>query len=695
MTHRLSIACVAFVALSLPASAQETTGKAALKQWFQSHADVGIDVSYQAVVEDGDQLTIENLTHSFETSFDIKVPREKASTDGSEGTPQSADGTQTVTLSIRSSIPTLTLDNFEADENGFFASGVTMSDATEFSFTTTADDTPFQISGGIEGYTAKGIFWPRYPAIEDDPARPVSRWLPLIEAYLKTESDSQTIGRLFMESAPYEDADHNGTISITYDIKDIRIGEIRDGVIKRYATGPLVEKIVGKDKSGTPIDILFSIAETSIDHYDVKAILALLYPSLLETSDYVEALGSAVARDYKLNANPVKTTIDRISMDGFSVRRPDINLAEILDEAFTSDTISEESALSWILELYRALAVDRFSIEGIAASFPSTKVTGETDQVSMEQYLIRDLSADGLEELSVNGIKADIAPGGSVLLGKFAIGDINFPPVGPIRDLIAQQSNNSEPDPLVVARALTPRSFAFELGEIDVVIPDGVEMKLSSYFLGMASLIPPIPTEIEMKTDGLEIPVKYLDDEEAIKAFEAFGLTTLRWTDGLRIRWDEQTEDVFIDDLTLELGDVGRVHAKAHLGGLPRSILENPEQIQAAIATLSVKSLELELINDGGVEKALDQQAKEAGIERAQMAQGLLLVLDGLLGSIGNDAFAAKVKAAAETFFADPRNLRLRLSPDNPVPVTQIIGGVATAPQILPDILGAEIEANQ
>ena len=144
----------------------------------------------------------------------------------------------------------------------------------------------------------------------------------------------------------------------------------------------------------------------------------------------------------------------------------------------------------------------------------------------------------------------------------------------------------------------------------------------------------------------------------------------------------------------MEVGDIGAVRASARLDGLPKSVLENPEQAQAAIATLNLKSLELELVNEGGVEKALALASAHAGLSERQMSDVLLGQLDGMLAIVGNEAFTQQVSQGAETFFADPRNLYLEFRPENPVPVVQILGNAQIAPQTLPDLLNAQVEAN-
>ena len=128
---------------------------------------------------------------------------------------------------------------------------------------------------------------------------------------------------------------------------------------------------------------------------------------------------------------------------------------------------------------------------------------------------------------------------------------------------------------------------------------------------------------------------------------------------------------------------------------VPRSVLENPQQAQALLFTLNVKSVELELDNDGGVQTALALYAQMIGSGEDALKQQLLLQLGAMLGQVGNDAFARQVSAAAEAFMNNPQNLSIRAAPSAPVPVAQIMSDAMAAPDALPERLGITVEANR
>ena len=119
----------------------------------------------------------------------------------------------------------------------------------------------------------------------------------------------------------------------------------------------------------------------------------------------------------------------------------------------------------------------------------------------------------------LSSIDVDIEPEGSVSLGKFAIEDIEFAPYGPMKSFIdAQMKSKSDPDPLEVTRIFTPLSITVLVEEFFANIPDEGEASLGGFLLGMRSTVPPVPTEVVLSVDDLEIPVHALDDVKPKKS---------------------------------------------------------------------------------------------------------------------------------------------------------------------------------
>ena len=184
---------------------------------------------------------------------------------------------------------------------------------------------------------------------------------------------------------------------------------------------------------------------------------------------------------------------------------------------------------------------------------------------------------------SCRGVDFDGGENGIFKLGRFAISEVEFPPYGPIKAFTSDESAWDNPDPVETARIFMPLSFAMEVKDMFVASPElPGDVKLDGYLLEMRTELPPVPTHFVFTTEGLEFPVSLIEEAEARALFEAAGIDVLRLSDEIRLSWDETSQDLVIENIMVDLGQVGRVSAKARFGGVPRSVLENPQQAQGA-----------------------------------------------------------------------------------------------------------------
>ncbi len=674
--YLLLVWCVAAV-FSSPVFAQ-SSGKEAFDDWLKSYSDLGMQANYSSADESGNSLSVRD----FRLSYSLTVP----------GDQQTKVGSAKVDFSWTT--PELVAVGFAEGKDGYSVDRLTLSDDTRFDVQVDAENgSDISLKGSVEGYLLVDAFWPRYPEIEEDANRPVSRWLPVLQTVAEYEIAENSIARMAFSMT--ESGGSNPSQTITYDIRDLLIKDMRDGVVGRYATGLFSQTAPITDESGNPVDVKITMAGSQATRYDIKALFSLFDPALADNTEYTSALESMTAQDYRIEAGPVKIAIDRITYEDFAVRPPETQFLPLLDGMLSGQDVDEAKLGIALFDIYRAIAIGRMSIDGVSVEFPDPENPSATASAEMGKMLVSELSAEGLGEFSVSSVKANAGSGGTFRLGKFSVSDIDFAPYGPMKALIEQfVAGTSEPDPLEIARAFTPRSISMGIDDLFLRVPGDVEAGLDRYQLNMRTSVPPVPTEIELSVEGLEIPVSIIQDQQARGMLMAAGIDRLRLTEDLKIRWDEQSEDLIVENLVIDVAPIGVVRAKARLGGMPKSVLQNPEQIQAAAATLSLKSLDFDLFNEGGVEAALTLASKQSGATKDQMVQFLRFQLSNALAMVGDDSFTTMVTSAAEKFFSDPRDLSIRIAPENPVPMLQIIASAGIAPQALPGLLGVSVKAN-
>lgn len=110
---------------------------------------------------------------------------------------------------------------------------------------------------------------------------------------------------------------------------------------------------------------------------------------------------------------------------------------------------------------------------------------------------------------------------------------------------------------------------------------------------------------------------------------------------------------------------------------------------------INLRNVSLVYDDAGLVDRVLDQQAADLGVDRAAIVeQSVASVSDGL-GALNMPEFAATVTDALRSFLGTPGTLSVSATPAAAVPLAQVIGGAMMAPQSLPALLNLEITAAQ
>ena len=161
--------------------------------------------------------------------------------------------------------------------------------------------------------------------------------------------------------------------------------------------------------------------------------------------------------------------------------------------------------------------------------------------------------------------------------------------------------------------------------------------------------------------------------------------------DGAR---DPDSQVVTIDTLAIAMRDGGSLAISGALGNVPAVRPKEPQESMTTLSQLTVQSLKLRYSDDSLAGKILEAAAAQQGTTRELYAQQLAAALPFFLSMIQNPEFQNKVAAAVGQFLTDPKSLTISVQPDRPISGAELIGLVQTAPQTLPDVLGASIEAN-
>src|SRR5690606_29570829 len=127
---------------------------------------------------------------------------------------------------------------------------------------------------------------------------------------------------------------------------------------------------------------------------------------------------------------------------------------------------------------------------------------------------------------------------------------------------------------------LVPTLGRLEIRRLATALPGdaGAGAGLNRARLAMGNFIGPIPTAIKSDIDGLRLPLDLIDDATVRQALEAAGLTVVSYGDALRLKWDEETEQLRLERLDMRLENGVRVELSLTFGGISRTVFEHPEQ---------------------------------------------------------------------------------------------------------------------
>ncbi len=161
--------------------------------------------------------------------------------------------------------------------------------------------------------------------------------------------------------------------------------------------------------------------------------------------------------------------------------------------------------------------------------------------------------------------------------------------------------------------------------------------------------------------------------------------------DGAR---DPDSQVATIDTLAIAMRGGGSLTLSGELGNVPAVRPKEPQESMMTLSQLTIQSLKIRYSDDSLAGKILEAAAAKQGTTRELYAQQLAGALPFFLSMIQNPAFQNKVATAVGQFLTDPKSLTIAVQPERPVSGAELFGLVQTAPQTLPDVLGATIEAN-
>lgn len=207
-----------------------------------------------------------------------------------------------------------------------------------------------------------------------------------------------------------------------------------------------------------------------------------------------------------------------------------------------------------------------------------------------------------------------------------------------------------------------------------------------------------VPRNATVAVEGMDIDVANSPDDPTGGQLKALGydrVTVNLFGGGT---WDDAAGSMSLDELTVDIDNVGSLTLTGTFGGFTPEViaeLQKPEPSPDLMQKITVEDASVSFTDNSVTGKVLDMQAGQMGTDRAAFVEQITAALPLMLSAVGNPGFQEKLATAATAFLKDPKNISITASPASPVDLMTLMMTGQTEPQKLPDILGAEVTANE
>lgn len=661
--------------------------------WFLANG--AETATYAKAVEDGSKTEI--LDHKIEGMFTLSLDEDKpnlgvyyiiktpkAIYDGS-----SRDGD---TFSFQN----VTTDEMQL-ELGFFEKAENFKNVAEAQ----ASDDVIKVIADAKDYVISGysVNWIDLPVLSDGVT--TEEFQQLLAAATSVSYDRSSFAEVVADMAMAD------ALTGTYTIKNGVYSGAENGVVALAS----IEEIEYKTTTSMTTDgrEVSTVSETvyndfSVKDQDVRPLLALLgaakAPSDRLLSEYrvgsfsstIKTEGASASEPFGfLEVSAGETTTKDVRMSGGDAAK--------LWAAFESlkDKPEEEEAVDQIFSMLDALgsysvAYSDINDMVIKAWDPIRARMKDTQTPSFEASLkhasTTDLTTNSLGQVKLEGLHGAVEGDDAVFdLDSFELADLAWPS---LRTMV-ESTLAAEADPAAAMKAI-PTIGRISLAGLNMQAKDlPTPVSLGELTIEMGNHIGPIPTSLSEVIGGLSFDAALLQEPMVLGVLDRLGIERVNLIQDFKIAWDENTQDLTLEKFEFELENGIKLRADIQLGGIPRSLFENPQEAEAVVALATFKGAQIEVMDSPLISELLATQAEQAGLPAELLAS---MMIDGTLqqaGPLAETEFALELAQAAKSFAAKPTNIRVTLAPQTAVPIMQLGGIAALAPQQLPEMLGATV----
>jgi hypothetical protein len=390
-------------------------------------------------------------------------------------------------------------------------------------------------------------------------------------------------------------------------------------------------------------------------------------------------------------------SVDRLSGAGVKIGPPSMKPSELMtligrmqaDPKFGEKSPGE--MIRFVRGVLGAFEIGEFEMSGLKVAEPG-KPPFTVGLVRFENFAGTKIGEVRLGDIAVT----DEKEGTDFKLGSFAIRGFD---VAEIDSLLDTVSRGESPDKLAPAQFPKPRITGLALADIDMTVPGKGRFTIGAITLDTPDWVGFSPVTLKARVEGFSMPVDAIDEPASREQFKALGLSSLTINTSVDASWREADETMTIGPLSLDVDGVGKAEVTGEVGGVPKTVFENPQMAEQAIATLDFRGFKLALEDGGAFEKLLDMAAKEQGTTRENLANQTSMQVQGaMIAFLGMEDAAKTVATALKTFIASPQSLEIAIKTLEPIPAIafmQVGSGDQNALSLIKKSIQVDAAANR
>nr|WP_321459298.1 hypothetical protein [uncultured Cohaesibacter sp.] len=666
-----------------------------------------------------DALTVENLVYELtytlepddESSDDEATPAQDAAK--SEQSETEAKDDKGLTISATIAVPTLSFKGLKLEDAGYSYDSIELEGTqTTILFDEEGTDKDARIIAKALGkdIVTKG-YQPFFGEYKLAPSRPIGSTLDYIRPLLmNARYEAMTSEGLTIEQYA---GDEEAPMQTTQ-MGPLSVNEVKDGKIGSYeissqkSTMDVREPSSSAGQSASSIDlpkeISYEIGKTRYDGYDIGALWSVLDPNaqpIVGTRTLLEKTEMAGAT---INVPGLADiSVGPSVQSEITVTQPSSYLVPLLDKMIKEDLdptklpSQEQHALIRAgFDLARSFAMGLTEIGKTTAqiTIPDGAFKGQKADFGFESIRQAGFSSFGIEESSISGISYAGPPSMNFKLGRLAVESLEFADY-PLIEKAIFDSMNGTPLQGSSAAKLGPNKLTLAMSGLEYSDDKGNALSADGASLNYDRMGLAIPAEISTSVDNLKIGKNLLQHPLATVLLDQLGLDGLTINEELTLVWDEANQTYKIEPINLELKDIASISGSIGAGGIMRGYLDAPETAQAAMATATILPSSLTLKDLGGLNELINLAGGAMGMGPEQIRSMATMQIKAALSSFTEPAFSDAVVAEVDSFLKDPQSLMVSLNPKAPVPLAQLLGVAATAPQQVPYLLAIGVIANE